>query len=135
RIVSGPSDNSTGPVVFVLAANEPAVFQCSLDGVAYTACVTPVTYTGLAAGRHLFAARAVDAAGNVDRTPATYTWIVAKARSGAPTAQILTAPTGTQASSSAVVTFSGNADSITFECALDAALFLPCASPSALGGL
>jgi hypothetical protein len=56
-------------------ANEPNVqFQCRLDGAAFAACSSPTTYAGLAAGSHTFAVRAIDAAGNVDPTPATHTW-------------------------------------------------------------
>ena len=48
-IGSGPS----GPVTdrsatFTFSATEPASFQCSLDGAAYTPCTSPMTYANLA---------------------------------------------------------------------------------------
>ncbi|MFP2964292.1 hypothetical protein ACLEPN_42965, partial [Myxococcus sp. 1LA] len=52
-------------------------YECSLDGAAYVACTDPVTFTGLAQGSHTLSVRAIDAAGNLDDTPATYTWTVA----------------------------------------------------------
>ncbi|WP_324679137.1 malectin domain-containing carbohydrate-binding protein [Hymenobacter sp. GOD-10R] len=51
-------------------------FQASLDGVAFTSASSPVTLTGLADGPHNFQVRAVDAAGNVDATPASYNWTI-----------------------------------------------------------
>jgi hypothetical protein len=61
---------------FVLSASEAgATFECSLAGPgrdgSFAACDGAPAYTGLADGDYTFAARAVDAAGNVDATPAT----------------------------------------------------------------
>jgi len=53
-----------------------AGFQCSLDGAAYAPCASPVGYSALAIGPHSFQARALDAAANIDPTPAGFTWAV-----------------------------------------------------------
>ena len=50
---------------FAFAADEsPVTYECSLDAGAYASCVSGVGYSGLVAGAHTFAVRAVDAAGN-----------------------------------------------------------------------
>ncbi|MFA6603628.1 MAG: delta-60 repeat domain-containing protein [Patescibacteria group bacterium] len=68
-----PSSAST--VVFQFVSSEtPSAFECSLDGGAYAACVSGVSYVGLADGAHSFAVRATDLAGNTDSTPAVYDW-------------------------------------------------------------
>ena len=53
-----------------------ASFECSLDSAAFVPCVSPLTYTGLADGLHTFVVRAIDRAGNVDASPATFAWTV-----------------------------------------------------------
>ena len=53
-----------------------STFQCRLDSAAFSTCSSPQLYTGLAGGQHTFQVRAVDRAGNVDPSPAVYTWTI-----------------------------------------------------------
>src|SRR5207342_145074 len=57
------------------AAEARLAFDCRLDGAAYRACASPRTLTRLAPGRHAFAVRARDAAGNAG-APLTYVWTI-----------------------------------------------------------
>jgi CSLREA domain-containing protein len=66
--------------VFEFTSDEAgSTFECSLGGAAFAACTSPATYTSLAVSAHTFAVRAVDASGNLDATPATYSWTVTPA--------------------------------------------------------
>lgn len=51
-----------------------AGFECRLDGAAYSVCTSPIVYDDLAGGSHTFEVRAIDGAGNVDKTPASATF-------------------------------------------------------------
>ena len=71
---------TTAPATFAFTSSEGgSAFRCSLDGAAPAPCATPQTYGSLAVGPHSFTVAAVDAAGNVDPTPASYAWTVAAA--------------------------------------------------------
>ena len=63
---------------FSFISNEAGMFECSLDGRKFAACVSPVTTPLLSFGRHTFQVRAVDAAGNVDASPALFIWNVCR---------------------------------------------------------
>jgi hypothetical protein len=61
---------------FALASDQAGVtFECSVDGGAFAACASPFAGGG-APGAHTLAARALDAAGNADPSPATASWTV-----------------------------------------------------------
>ena len=55
------------------SADEPATYQCSLDGGSFEACGAITTFSGLDRGRHSLTARAIDVAGNTDPSPVEIT--------------------------------------------------------------
>jgi hypothetical protein len=61
---------------FEFESEARARFECSADGARFAACASPVRIAGLRPGRHSFAVRAIDTAGNTDATPARRSWIV-----------------------------------------------------------
>ncbi len=58
-------------VTFSFASEPEASFHCKLDGQPWRLCRSPRAYF-LAPGRHVFRVFAIDAAGNRDRSPATF---------------------------------------------------------------
>ena len=53
-----------------------AGFECQMDLGDWASCTSPHTTAPLSAGEHTCRVRAVDAAGNRDPSPASYTWMV-----------------------------------------------------------
>ncbi len=51
-------------------------FECSHDESVFSECTRPITYSDLSVGEHAFEVRAIDKAGNIDPTPAKFTWNV-----------------------------------------------------------
>lgn len=89
QLTAGPPTSApvnSSDATFSFASPDGVGFDCRLDGAAWEPCATPKTYSGLPNGAHRFDVRAVDAAGNVDGTPATRAWTVAV--DGRPTAAI-----------------------------------------------
>jgi len=76
-ITSGPANPTTATSAsFDFIANEDgSTFECRLDAGAWAGCVSPQAYT-VSVGAHVFEVRATDAAGNLDPTPASYSWTV-----------------------------------------------------------
>lgn len=76
-ITSGPPPfTASTEAAFTLEASEPnSTFQCALDEGIFLPCVTPV-HMEVSQGAHLFLARAVDSLGNIDLTPASWSWFV-----------------------------------------------------------
>jgi hypothetical protein len=57
-------------MLILFSSSEPGTFACKLDGAAFRPCRTPQRFRRLTPGRHRFAVKAIDAAGNEDATPA-----------------------------------------------------------------
>ena len=120
--------NSTSPS-FSFSSNEPATFECSLDGAAFASCTSPQSYTGLADGSHSFQLRATDEAGNVSNS--SYAWTI---DTTAPSTTITSKPSNPSNSTSPSFSFSAD-EPATFQCSLDGATFAACTSPKAYSGL
>ncbi len=118
---------------FAFTATEAgSTFQCRLDGQPFAACTAPRAYTGLGAGSHTFDVRAVDPAGNVDASPASYTWAIDLAP---PDTTITAAPPQPSSSTSATFQFTSTEPGSSFACSLDGGAYAACTSPRAITGL
>lgn len=123
---------------FTFGASEPGAFQCRLapgpitDATPWVGCTSGQPYHNLTDGPYAFEVRAVDVVGNVDPTPAHFTWI---ADTGPPETTLSGGPSGTTNASGATFELASNERSSTFECSIDGRAFAPCAAPLVLGGL
>jgi hypothetical protein len=140
---SGSSTSTTASFSFTgsddITAAGSLTFACSIDGGSYASCTSPKSYTSLTVGDHTFSVRATDAAGNADASPATGSWTVTApppppVDTIAPDTTIGSGPADSTATTTASFAFTGSDDttavgSLTFECALDGAVFSSCTSP------
>ncbi|WP_375770300.1 Ig-like domain-containing protein [Archangium gephyra] len=135
-IVSGPpSLTNTTVATFDFNASETGVkYECSLDGATYTSCTDPVTFLGLTERSHTLLVRAIDAAGNVDDSPESYTWVV---DTSAPDTVIVSGPPARTNATSATFDFAVAVaePGVTYDCSLDGAAFTSCTDPVTFTGL
>jgi N-acetylglucosamine-6-sulfatase len=130
EITSGPTDGSpidyTTPTFGFTSTESPASFQCALDGGAYSPCTSPDALGPLADGRHGLSVRAVDAAGNVDPTPASRSFTVDTI---APQTKIAKAPKHRTHHRHVKFKLRSSEPGSTFQCKLNHKRFKPCTSP------
>jgi hypothetical protein len=110
---------------FEFSSGEPeSSFECQLDDGDWLPCSSPVSYSGLGEGAHIFRVAAIDTAGNLDPMPAEHYWTIDLTPPDTEIAPEPPAVTGPQAS------FSFEADEdATFECRLDGGAWVECSSP------
>ena len=79
-ITSGPSATTTDRTpTFAFSSSEPGgTFQCRLDSANFASCSSPKTYSTQSFALHTFQVRAIDGAGNVDATPAAWTFTITR---------------------------------------------------------
>lgn len=76
-------DTNTSPS-FLFSSNQTgSTFTCSLDSATYVACTSPQT-PSVGFGPHTFAVMAMDLAGNISTSPASYAWSVLPPTPAAP---------------------------------------------------
>jgi hypothetical protein len=119
-ITSGPSGLvGTSTATFTFSSSQAdSTFQCSLDGAPWAACTSPQTYTALAEGAHTFEVRAVNAAGEVDPTPASASFTV---EATPPQTTITSAPSGRVPIGEVSISFASTEAGSSFQCSLDGA--------------
>jgi parallel beta-helix repeat protein len=134
EIESGPaSPTNATTATFVFGGDDGITpspelgFECRLDMGSFTTCSSPRTYSGLAAGEHVFEVRARDRSGLVDLSPASFTWTI---DTTPPETTIESSPETLTREPGASFDFSSNEDGSAFECALDDGELTPCASPA-----
>ena len=79
-LTNPPSLTNSTSAVFTFSGTDVgtgvASFECKLDAGSFTACVSGQSYSSLSSASHTFQVRAIDNVGNVDASPASYTWTV-----------------------------------------------------------
>jgi Right handed beta helix region len=155
-IISGPTATTTSTSTsFGIVASEPnSTLACKLDRGRWRSCSSPKAYSTFAIGSHTFSARATDAAGNVDASPATLTWAIEAVTSppfpapapapepepepidtSAPDTAIASGPGVSTTATDASFAISATEPGSTFACKLDDGSWEACGSPKSYSGL
>ncbi|MEK7643904.1 MAG: lamin tail domain-containing protein, partial [Patescibacteria group bacterium] len=131
-------------ITFQFSSNESnSTFQCRLDGsisdasvgAGWSVCVSPKIYNLLsdssaealakAEGNHTFRVRAIDSSGNIDLTPANFSWTI---DFSGPIVTLTSQPNSPTSQTTAQFEFSSE-EQVIFECSLDDSLWEECQSP------
>jgi len=137
-ITSGPgASTDTSATIAFIASEAGSSFECKLDAGNYVACTSAKFYSGLTVNSHTFSVRAKDAAGNVDATPATWSWITEAppADTTPPETMITNGPASSTTATAADFAFGSSESGSSFECKLDAGSYAACTSPKSYSGL
>lgn len=118
-------------LAFRTSTNE-AQLECSLDGAAWSACASPLSYQDLADGEHSFSVRATHG-GLGDPRPASVQWTVESTPPPAPT--IVSATSSPTPPADAVFQFGDLMASDALECRLDRGGWRPCTALTEFAGL
>jgi hypothetical protein len=143
-LVDGSRTMRTG-AAFQLSARDPGragtdgfdreqvgSFRCRLDGGPWQGCLDEPVFTGLADGPHVLEAVAVDFPGNVDPTPARFSWTVG---APVPDTAIDSGPGAGSATRSPSFALRAVGELDGFECRLDGGAWDACPAALTLSGV
>lgn len=134
-----PTNTASGNFSFT-SSETGSTFECKVDGAAaWSSCASPKNVTGaggadLSEAAHTFEVRAIDAAGNIDPTPAAYVWTVDYTKP-ITTIDRTRVPESKTSSTEATIYFTCNETCSQFMCWHDNDPFVTCASPWTKTGL
>jgi hypothetical protein len=131
-ITAGPSapTNDNTPTFSFTADDVTATFECKIDSRGWNDCTSALTTSTLADGPHTLQVRALDAAWNVDTTPASRSFTV----DTTPPETTITGVTG-PVNNKLTFAFTASETGSTFQCKLDNGSFASCGSPFTTGAL
>jgi hypothetical protein len=139
-----PDPSGSSAASFTYSSTElGSGFECALDGSRFSSCPPAgITYTGLSNGPHAFQVRATDSSGNVDPTPAGYSFSVAlappplpspiplsAAGPAKPDTKLLGKPAAKTHDRTPTFRFGSSRPGAGFQCKLDRGPFKACRSP------
>ena len=118
---------------FAFSSPEPGTtFQARVDGGSWTTAASPLTLGPLAESTYTLEVRAIDAAGNVDMTPASFTFTIDTTPANT---TITSSPAANSNATSVSFSFTASDAGPGFECRLDGGAFADCTSPKSYAGL
>lgn len=91
------------PIFMFTATEAGSTFQCSFNNTSFAACTSPHLVDVFGSHPQKFSVRAVDGAGNIDPTPAVYTWTSDLTPPKRPQVAIFAAPSKAKVSRAAPV--------------------------------
>jgi hypothetical protein len=133
-VITSTPANPTNQTSASLSFNDTETgvsFFCQLDGSAFSACASPVSYTSLSQGSHTFSVKAQDTTG-AQSSAASFTWTIDT--TPPPTPSITSTPTNPTTQNSASFSFSDTQTGVSFFCQLDGSSFTACSSPVSYPG-
>ncbi|MBI4261622.1 MAG: PKD domain-containing protein, partial [Actinobacteria bacterium] len=132
-ITDKPTDPSADDMPkFSFEADEPATFECQVDGLGFAPCSSGEEFGPFGHGPHTFQVKAKDDLGN-EGPVASYGWEVDLV---GPTTNIVSHPSDPSADNTPMFVFSSpDADVAGFECRIDAGPFAACSSGDQFGPL
>jgi len=129
------STTATDPSFAFTSSEAMSTFKCSLDGSAFAPCTSPAGYSGLAVGAHTFQVVAIDAAADVDPSPAAYSWTIVATDITSPETTVTAGPPSPTTATDASFAFTSSETASTFKCSVDGEAFTTCSPPSSYTGL
>jgi hypothetical protein len=128
-IDSGPSVlTNEREAAFEFSSTVPgSTFECRIGGIGWFPCSSPKTFSLPRDTRYTFEVRAIDPAGNRDRTPASRSFVLDTL---GPDATITTGPIGVTNDQTPTFSFSSSEPDSTFVCNLNLIGRSACSSPS-----